>query len=269
MSQDQNEIESIAELVRDTEQVQEQPVEGGPAQHFMVLNKSSSVHDFDHLLDKPRRTKRDFELKTLDSFIDYVNRYKKEHTSIFAKPLLMDDDSRSGTIATAFIDYHGKDEAGWCEHKLSLGYETSPEWRVWDRKDNVRFNQRAMINFIKDNTANIIEPDVGTLVQEMTRLTVNSSGKLVVTEGHLSAGRQQEREITVNAVLPEVMKLQLTPIVGGQLYVLNCRFNVMPDLDAAEVDFSFTINNRDETVAAIYRDYCLQLGAIENVKLYK
>lgn len=89
-------------------------------------------------------------LQTVDSLVDYVNRFKTTDTVLLA-------DISTNSIKAA-IDYHGPALPGWMRHTATLVLPFSEEWRTWTAGDKRLTPQLEFARFLEENAADIISP---------------------------------------------------------------------------------------------------------------
>jgi uncharacterized protein YfdQ (DUF2303 family) len=113
----------------------------------------------------PAFVKQHVTLQTVDSLVDYVNRFKLATTMLFA-------DIGSSVIRAA-IDYHdstadhGEDDyqARRLAHNAKLTLEHSVEWKLWADISGRLKPQGEFARFIEENAADIHAPDAATLLE--------------------------------------------------------------------------------------------------------
>ena len=112
---------------------------------------------FDQWASAPRFRRGTATMTDLPSFIGHVNRYKDEHSIIFAK----DDPSAPGL--TAVLDYHEAEAAGaprFGKHRTAFNFPLAPEWKAWMAKNAVQMSMVEFATFIEDRYIEIIPPAV-------------------------------------------------------------------------------------------------------------
>lgn len=112
---------------------------------------------FDGYRTAPRFRRGTATMTDLASFIGHVNRYKDDHSIIFAK----DDQQAPGL--TAVLDYHEEGADGaprFGKHRTAFNFPVSPEWRAWTGKNATQMNMMEFASFIEDRYVEIIPPAV-------------------------------------------------------------------------------------------------------------
>lgn len=105
----------------------------------------------------PRFRRGTATMTDLTSFIGHVNRYKDDHSIVFAK----DDPSAPGL--TAVLDYHEEGADGsprFGKHRTAFNFPVSPEWKAWTGKNATQMSMSDFAAFIEDRYVEIIPPAV-------------------------------------------------------------------------------------------------------------
>ena len=174
-----SEAETVAELARKAIE-QGRIVKTDNGREILIIPEGFEHEDItDAQHDSQTRTpafvKQAVTLQTVDSLVDYVNRFKLSVTMLFA-------DIGASTIRAA-IDYHDTgEEAPDCQakrlaHNAKLALEHSPEWKLWAGISGHLKPQGEFARFIEENAADIRAPDAATLLEAVrdiqARRTVN------------------------------------------------------------------------------------------------
>lgn len=112
---------------------------------------------FEAWRDAPRHRKGVATMTDLTSFIGHVNRYKDEHSVIFAK----DDQTMPGL--TAVLDYHEDGAEGaprFGHHRTQFNFPVTPEWQAWTGNNAQAMDHTTFAKFIEDRFIEIIPPAV-------------------------------------------------------------------------------------------------------------
>ena len=105
----------------------------------------------------PGQIEQTVTLQTVDSLVDYVNRFKGEDTLLFA-------DIASNSIV-ALIDYHGHDKPAHVLHSAKLSLPYSEEWRTWTQADKRLVPQLEFARFLEENAADVAAPSGADLLE--------------------------------------------------------------------------------------------------------
>jgi uncharacterized protein YfdQ (DUF2303 family) len=128
---------------------------------------------FDEFAAAPERRKGTAKFLDLASFITHANRFKDEHSAIFANPTL------PNPTLTVVLDYHPKGEpdaennARYGEHRGEYLFPVSPEWKAWKGQSGVGMTQAEFAQFLEDHLVDVV--DAGTAL-ESARAFASSIG---------------------------------------------------------------------------------------------
>lgn len=142
---------------------------GAGAYAVETITRPGWTQDNDAL---PDRIMQAVTVQTVESLIDYVNRFKdSDDTMLFA------DIARS-TIVGA-LDYHtpssapeadGVETPGWNQHRASMVLPFSEEWKLWSAIDGKLMGQLEFARFIEENYPDIIAPAANALLEAVRDL---------------------------------------------------------------------------------------------------
>ncbi len=180
------------------------------------------------LRERPRRTARTYSAHTVDSFIDYVNRYADEDTTVFI------DLARER--ATAIIDYDAPtapadNGARWGAHRAAYDFPRTNEADDWLRLNGRAMTQQEFALFIEQHLPEIVEPDGATMLEIALSLQAKTSVEFAKA-ARLDNGQVQfQYRETIdgsagpqgNIQIPSEFKLGLQLFKGGAAYELAAK----------------------------------------------
>lgn len=105
---------------------------------------------------KPIYIKQAIVVQTLDSLVEYVNKYRSDDTILFA-------DVEANKIH-AIIDYHRREGAEHVAHSATMQLRHSEEWTAWKKIDGELMKQLDFARFIEENSADVVAPSGGELL---------------------------------------------------------------------------------------------------------
>lgn len=121
---------------------------------------------FDKWATAPRFRKGTAKLTDLSSFIAHTNRYKDDHTLVFA------NDSRENPSFTSVLNYHEAGSEGqprFGDHRSQFSFPLSEEWKAWKAMNAEPMRMDAFARFLEDHIVDVmpthlvdIEDDDGT-----------------------------------------------------------------------------------------------------------
>jgi hypothetical protein len=117
---------------------------------------------------KPARRLGNAKLATLDSLVDWTNRFKGDTSALYANP-----DENAPTL-TCVADYHGEGAASFdahtgdplarhCSHRGTYAFPVSKEWKKWAAISGIKQDKNAMGQFIEDNAKDILNPSTALI----------------------------------------------------------------------------------------------------------
>lgn len=182
------------------------------------------------------------ELAEVDSFIAFVNRFKQDHSAIFA-------DVR-GMQLTAVLNYHhaaiqevtgevGHDavppSAEWADHRAVYACPVSDRWKLWTGKHEQSFTQDQFGQFLDDNASDIVSPQgdergafptAAALIEMARNLIVRVGSKYErqynPTTGEATLVAKDEHE-TSSTKIPKAFLLGIPVFEAGKLYQVEAR----------------------------------------------
>lgn len=157
---DQNtEAGTIAELAVRAKSAPEVVTAGGRT--YVITPSDLAVKDVTNQNDldalKPTRIRQAVTLQTVDSLVDYVDRFKTDDTILFA-------DIKASSIA-ALIDYHAPAASAHVDHKANMVLPFSEEWKTWAGIDGRMMDQLAFARFLEENAVDIVAPTGADLLE--------------------------------------------------------------------------------------------------------
>lgn len=195
----------------------------------VIIPNNSSVHTFEDLIDerleKPRTIKQNFSALSIDSFIQYYNRFASEHSTIFA-------DTEEGKII-AVLDYHqGQTDADWKRHTIVYTCPLTKEWKKWMAHNNEKMEQIEFALFIEDHQRQITNPNGSVMLQIATSLKAKSEvefkSNMRLDNGETQFTYHENIDGTAGnkgqLTIPEVIQLALRPFQNGSPYAIEARF---------------------------------------------
>jgi uncharacterized protein YfdQ (DUF2303 family) len=168
-----NEAETIADLARKASVVQS--VDGSDGRRYLIIPDGYQARDVTdpHGLypRKPAYIKQQVVVQTLDSLVEYLNKYKTADTKLFA--------NMDANAITGVIDYHGTDgTAEHAAHVVTMSLPFSEEWKLWTAADGKLMPQLEFARFIEENHPDVVEPNAAELIEIARDLHAARSIKL-------------------------------------------------------------------------------------------
>lgn len=154
------EAEIIADLVREAD-AGPIIVKNDDGRTFLVYPSDRAVKDISEpnavspLL--PDQIVQGVVLQTLDSLVDYTNRFKTETTLLFA-------DITANRIR-AILDYHAADAPKHAVHVATMDLPFSEEWKTWSAINGKLMDQLEFARFLEENAGDVVAPSGADLLE--------------------------------------------------------------------------------------------------------
>jgi hypothetical protein len=153
-----NTAETIADLAR--QGIGPQVVAAKDGREFLIVPEGMAKHDIpdEYGLKRtmPSYLQQSVTLQTVDSLVDYTNRFKGADTVLFA-------DMSSNRIV-AVLDFHTaaagekQPEVRRASHRADMQLPFSEEWKLWTGIDKQLKGQLEFARFIEENGADVRRP---------------------------------------------------------------------------------------------------------------
>jgi uncharacterized protein YfdQ (DUF2303 family) len=223
--------------------------EAGGAVNVVVLQ--AALDEADRRAPGPRRRAGTVKLGSVESFIEYVSRFKAtvdDDTVIFAP---LDPPS-----LTAIFDYHGHgDEAPrWCGDRASYECPLSRQWKLWTKFEGAPLSQTQFGDLIEQNSDDL-QGDEATglasaakMLEVARNLVIHSAGKFerkinpTTGEGTLVV---DDSHAPTSTKIPKAFGLAIPVFEGSaDLYPVECRIRFA--MVEGRPQFSYVIHNRQQ-----------------------
>ena len=211
------------------------------ATHFLVPS-GYQVHAL-----KPLRTRNDGTVArpTIvdpESFIAYLNKYKKDDSTVFA--------SLDSNKVSCVIDYHKADGFDYCDHVVTFPVPFSEQYSRWRGADGKAMTQTAFARFLEENRRDIFEPAAADVLELASDLSIKRSVNFQ------SAQREQSGEVNFaykveddagskkggNIKVPESFTIKV-PIFYNTMPI-NLQLLLRYRMEEGKLTFFYVIDNR-------------------------
>lgn len=132
-------------------------------------------------LERPERRTGTAVVTTLASFIEHTNRFKDQHSAVFAS-----DDKKEPSL-TSVLDYHELTATGlprFGTHRTLYRFPLSDEWRFWTQSSLEGIAQGAFAELIEDHLLDVLDPaGAGELMRDtLDQLDMRAAGRTRLRE---------------------------------------------------------------------------------------
>lgn len=196
---------------------------------------STEVIDLQDYMPWPRRAQAKVQLQDTQSFIDYARRFDfdgptGDSSSNPTLPVIYIN-RRNGPVAELIIDDHSENHPGWREHRATLAWQYTPEWKRWKADDRKMLPQAQFAEMIEDGLDDILEPDAGDLLEiaqtiKGTMTATVKSGRYL-QDGTIKAVWDEELDVTggreADITIPGHFILQIRVLEEGTPIQIRAR----------------------------------------------
>lgn len=230
----------------------------------LVAPEHMKIHAFtDRVPPVLTHTKADVAAHDITGFTDYVNLFKRSHsTQIFAalepRPRLK-----------AVIDYHSTPECSpdYCAHIVTCEMKHSEEFLRWKAADRKPLSQKEFGSFIEDNAADVIEP-TGAALMEMALNFSSMRDVEFRSSARLQSGEVQftynEKERAGEVRLPERIKIAL-PVFRGDTRCIAVTARVKYRITEFKLQIWLELERLDRTVDVAYQAVIKDIAALTGI----
>ncbi|MDE1464824.1 DUF2303 family protein [Spartinivicinus poritis] len=186
---------------------------------FVAISHDYKLTSIEQYLPHPIKMRQHVKMNTVQSLINYINRFKNPHTTIFA------DDTRQSF--NAVIDFHvSQDEPRSGSHTVEYGCPLSREWEAWQCRNNEKMDQTTFAEFLEERAEDIVNPSGAELLEialkfNVIRKAVFGSAMRLSTGEYQFTYSEDNQKGTVE--LPEQIKLGLAPFHNGEKYEVKAK----------------------------------------------
>lgn len=259
-----NQAETIAELTRAG--INPQIIASKDGREFLILPEGMSKHDVpdEHGLKRtmPSYLKQAVTLQTVDSLVDYVNRFKSDDTLLFA-------DITANAIV-GMLDFHSSGDSSHApkvaraDHRATMTLPFSEEWKLWTGIDKQLKDQLTFARFIEENAAEVTAPPAGELLDAVRDLQAHR--KVNFTKAVRTASDNENFEYSVensattkgDIELPTKFQLKL-PVYFGEPPTELYAF-LRWKLDDGNLTLGIALHRSEHVRQAVFKQIVLAVG---------
>lgn len=166
----------------------------GEAVEVLSLPKGKTIQSMkpflDEYLDAPERRRGTARLTTLLSFVEHVNRFKDDHSAVFA-----DIANQSAPRLIGVLNYNEKAAGSprFGDHRAEYAFPISDEWKAWTNKKDA-MGLADFAEFLEEHVGDIVDPT--TLPKESA--TLAEAKQLGITLATPQALMETSRGLTIH-----------------------------------------------------------------------
>jgi uncharacterized protein YfdQ (DUF2303 family) len=226
----------------------------------------------DQRAEHPRARKGCAALHTAASFAAYVNRFKDEHSAIFA-------DGDTGKLI-AILDFSPSSDAGlaprWGRFRAVYECEVSRQWKEWIACEGKPLSQEALGDFLEANAVDLASdkdrpdlPKAAELIKMARGLVVNTRGQfertINPTTGEYTMINKLEHESSSTRIYPRFL-VGLPVFHGGDPYALEVLLRFT--LQGGRPSFSLAFPDAPRVYDAAFADVVRAAGEATGLPVF-
>ncbi len=253
------EADAVAKLARESQHAQ--IVTSGDRREFLVTPNGAKIEEItdEHGLktEAPRYIRQTVTLQMHDSLVEYVERFKTEHTLLFA------DIGENAIVAQ--IDYHAPGQASNVAHRARLAFPFSEEWKLWTGISGRLMPQLEFARFIEENAADVRAPAAADLIEAVRDLQahrkVNFTKAVRTSSENESFEYSDETKASTKGgiELPTKFKLGLPVYFGEPEVELFAFLRWKIDAEAGGLTLGIALHRTEHVRQAVFRQIVLSI----------
>lgn len=223
------------------------------AGHYLVKEGYRLVA-VDKDIDGPVRKSGLYEVHSIGSFMDLVDRWRLEKTIIFF--------DAENLEVTSVIDDHSSDNTGWSSHKVVYRCPLSDQISEWFKVHDTWLTQRQFAELLTDRREDLCpipngpSEDFASLIMQLKgtqKVDWKNVESLVNSDkDHVHTRRLRITAGTEEIELPEEFVINVEFFKGGDLYKIPCR--LLHDLCDGMMGFKVKIRDKELLVTRLFGD---------------
>ena len=284
---------NAAPILERIEALQKPQLLGIEDTEVVALPSGLSLHSMkrfrDELRDRPERREGTAQFTVLESFCEHANRFKDEHSAIFA------DDTASAPKLVSVLDYHEKEAAGsprFGKHRGVYAFPLSDEWNAWQAKQGKALPQEAFAELLEDRLADVVDPanagettraiaeDIGLTLASPSRLMTLARGLAlrvdtkIANAVNLSNGEVQltydevhrDKESGSPLNVPGAFVIGIPVFRGGDRFQILARLRYR--VSGGAIHWTVQLHRLDVTFDAAFKDACEAARELTELPLF-
>lgn len=174
-------------------------------------------------MQKPLRKRDHRGFQRTEDFIAYVNRFKKENSSIYV----------DGLAVIAELDHCADVTAPvWGDSSAKIAFAMTTGMKRWLDNSGKELGQTQFADLLEERAVDIVNPDSATMIEIAQALHVakNSAVSSVIRQGvnhHITFSDEQKVRGGNDADIPSLFEIRLRPFLGSKAVIeLGARLRV-------------------------------------------
>lgn len=207
----------------------------------------------EHLLPFPISHCGTVALDDVDSFIEYLNKYKQAGTLVFVKTSL------TGGAFTAKLDYPEPGKATWGKHIATLALVPTPDWNAWTAVNAKWQTQEQFCEFVEKQRHVFSDPRAADMLEISRSIEAKKEGQfksgLRLPNGDRTLLWESNTTATAGngkLEIPEEITIELSPFEGGSSVLIRAFLRYR--IEGGAVRFQVEMQRAEEIVRAAVKD---------------
>ncbi len=203
----------------------QEPIKTPDGGQAVIVPEGYELKELGNFQEHPAAVKISHTFDNLESFANYVKRYKEPGAVIFG-------DSRG---FHAVIDCYLPDNLNWCQHTVRMPAQFTEEWVTWlghPDGESMAMSQRQLAYMVDDWLHLIAKPDAGKFMdavksfQSSTKINFKSVKNL--QNGTIQLQYEETEDQLSEAKLPDAFTLMIRPFLfsGAVEVTVKLRYKV-------------------------------------------
>lgn len=188
----------------------------------VAIHQDYRVEDTENLEEKPHAIRAGVALVGIGSFVNYVNKFKDSDSLLFVSPDVTSI-GRGQALATAVLDYHGKDDPRWGRHVVTLSAGPGKVYEKLIALDGKLLDQSEFAKLIEELAKFSLNVPPATLLEICRTLKLSQKGEFKSAEDDVSGSVDFVFNVAVSAsagsadqrlTVPQEIVFRASPIEG-------------------------------------------------------
>lgn len=235
-------------------------------------------------------------LASIDSLIEHANRFKNQHSALFADPDWGKPAGEQKPKLVSVIDYHDSGPNGsarFCKHRGVYEFPLSEPWKRWAKHDRHEFQMAEFAAFLEDSIVEVADPtqaseEIESLVDKLevrlatpAALMTAARGLSIKVEHNVHSHRNLasgEMEIMFDEKhspgaggggkvnVPQAFLLGMPVFRGGDFFMLAARLRYR--VKGAAITFSYQLHRPDQVFDFAFNEACKKAQLATELPLF-
>lgn len=201
----------------------------------------------------PDHIRQSVTLQTVDSLVDYINRFKTDTTMLFA--------DIGGNSIKALIDYHETAGAQHLDHAATMALPFAEEWKTWTMAHGRLMPQLEFARFLEENAADVAAPSGADLLdacrdlQAVRKVNFKKAVRTATDNENFEYSDETEARTSGGIELPTKFLLSIPVYFGGEPTTLAAFLRWK--LDEGSLTLGISLHRHEHVRQAVFKQIVL------------